>query len=179
MEPNRPDTASDWSRSAQTQEAVVPDAAADERAELLLTIEHRRDAIEAYVREKPPASGRLSTISIVSSAIAAALTAGPALGGERFTASVQDGLDLDRAPTVWRVLCFAALAVSVTAAIAANLARANDLTSRIAAAEAAGAMLHGLHTRLRFAGLSLEDAVQEYRDIVAGIPFVPELPPPG
>ena len=154
----------------------MPDAATDKRAELLATIEYRRACIEAYVREKTPASGRLSTISIVSSAIAAALTAGPALGGERFTAAAQDGLSLEKASTVWRLLCFAALVVSVTAAIAANLAKANDLTSRIASAEAAGAMLHGVHTRLRFAGLSLEDAAQEYRDIVTGIPFVPELP---
>src|SRR3712207_3710350 len=126
MEPNRPDTASDWSRSAQTQEAVVPDAAADERAELLLTIERRREAIDAYVREKTPASGRLSTISIVSSAIAAALTAGPALGGEGFTDRVQDGLDVEAGPPAWQVLCLAALVVSVIAAISANLAKAND-----------------------------------------------------
>jgi hypothetical protein len=145
------------------------------RARLLDTIGVRRTCIDAYVREKTPASTRLSTISIVSSAVAAALTAGPAFGGSTFAETVRTGLDLPHPEWVWRLLCFGALAVSVTAAIAANLNKASDLTSRIAAAEAARASLHGLATRLEFGRLPVEDAAQEYRDVVATIPFVPDV----
>jgi hypothetical protein len=144
------------------------------RARLLETIKDRRQCIDSYVREKTPASTRLSTISIVSSAVAAALTAGPAFGGSSFAKTVQAGLDLDQSESVWRLLCFGALAVSVTAAIAANLNKASDLTSRIAAAEAARATLHGLATRLEFGRLPVEDGAQEYREVLAGIPFVPD-----
>ena len=82
----------------------MTDAAVDERADLLATIEYRRACVDAYVREKTPACGRLSTISIVSSAIAAALPAGPALGGQGFTVAVQDGLGLGwRSPAMLRM----------------------------------------------------------------------------
>jgi hypothetical protein len=153
----------------------VPDSSGSARARLVVAINARRDCIDAYVREKSPASTRLSTISIVSSAIAAALTAGPAFGGPPFAEAVRNGLDLGQSSTVWRWLCFAAVAVSLTAAISANLSKANDLTSRIAAAQAAGALLDGVRTRLEFGRLPVEDAAQEYQDIVAGIPFVPEV----
>jgi hypothetical protein len=144
----------------------------DSRAGLLETIRARRGAIEAYVREQRPASTRLSTISIVSSAIAAALTAGPAFGGTRFAETVQQGVSLPHPSNVWRVLCLGALVVSITAAVSAQLNKANDLSTRIGAAEAAGVMLEGLRTRLEYGRLSVKDGAEEYQDIVAGIPFV-------
>jgi hypothetical protein len=51
------------------------------REGLLNTIRILEERIASYVKEKRPASTRLSTISIVSSCIAAALTIGPAAGG--------------------------------------------------------------------------------------------------
>ncbi|SFT86104.1 hypothetical protein SAMN05660657_03540 [Geodermatophilus amargosae] len=146
----------------------------DTRTGLLETIRDRRAAIEVYVREKEPASRRLLTISIVSSALAAALTAGPAFGGEPFAETVRAGLSLDRPSKVWGLLCLGALVVSVTAAVSAQLDKSHDLRSRIGAAEAAGVMLDGLRTRLEFGGMSIPDAAQEYQDILAGIPFVHE-----
>jgi hypothetical protein len=152
----------------------MPEPTEDTRARLLDTIQTRRAGIDRYVQEKTPASTRLSTISIVSSALAAALTAGPALGGEPFAQTVQTGLGLGGPDAVWRSLCFGALAVSVTAAISANLSKANDLMSRIAAAEAAGGLLEKMQRRLEYGELTVEQAVREYGDVVAGIPFVPE-----
>ncbi|RFU19188.1 hypothetical protein [Geodermatophilus marinus] len=145
----------------------------DSRAGLVETIRARRGAIDAYVREQRPASNRLSTVSIVSSAIAAALTAGPAFGGTRFADTVQQGLSLPQPSRVWQVLCLGAVVVSITAAVSAQLNRANDLSARIGAAEAAGVMLEGLRTRLEYGGLSVKSGAEEYQDIVAGIPFVP------
>jgi len=154
---------------------LVADEGEGSPTRLLDMIEHRRRCVDAYVRQKSPASTRLSTISIVSSAVAAALTAGPALGGGSFAETTSEGLGWDTSEPVWRLLCLGALAVSVTAAISANLNKASDLTSRIAAAEAARAALHGLATRLEFGRLPVEDAALEYRDVLAGIPFVPDM----
>ncbi len=151
-----------------------PDLPDDTRAGLLGTIRSRRVAVETYVRHKQPASTRLSTIAIISSALAAALTAGPAFGGESFAETVQAGLSLDRPSRVWGLLCLGALVVSVTAAVSVQMDKSNDLRSRIGAAEAAGVMLDGLRTRLEFGRMSTEDAAQEYQDILAGIPFVHE-----
>jgi hypothetical protein len=160
----------------------VPDAAGSQRAQLLKTIEDRRACIDAYLQEEAPRSKRLTNITIVSGALAAALTAGPAFGGAPFTEDVQQGLSLEEPQTVWRGLCFAALAVSLAAVISTNLSRARDLPAHIAGAEAADAMLHRLQTRLNTsdpsaaeAAREVEEAAKEYGDIVAGIPFVRDL----
>ncbi|GAB3307780.1 hypothetical protein GCM10027451_16120 [Geodermatophilus aquaeductus] len=153
---------------------LEPAEAPDPRAGLLDTIRARRVGIETYVRRKAPVSRRLSTVSIVSSAVIAALTAGPALGGPSFAERVQQGLSLDASRTVWQGLCFAALVVSMTAAVSAHLEKTSDLRARVGAAEAAGVMLAGLQARLEYGGLAIQEAAQEYRDILAGIPFVPE-----
>jgi hypothetical protein len=154
---------------------LEPTDAPDPRAGLLDTIRAKRAGIEAFVREKAPVSRRLSTVSIVSSSLIAALTAGPALGGPGFAERVQEGLSLDASETVWEVLCLGALVVSMTAAVSAHLEKTSDLKARIGAAEAAGAMLAGLQARLEYGRLAVKEATQEYRDILAGIPFVPDV----
>ena len=149
--------------------------APDLRAGLLDTIRARRAGIEAYVRRKAPVSRRLSTVSILSSAVIVALMAGPALGGPTFAERVQEGLSLGTTQPVWQVLCFAALVVSMTAAVSAHLEKTSDLRARVGAAEAAGVMLAGLQARLEYGGLAVQEDAQEYRDVLAGIPFVPEV----
>ncbi|TYP89003.1 hypothetical protein BD833_103159 [Blastococcus xanthinilyticus] len=144
------------------------------RAGLLDTIRARRADIEAYVRRTAPVSRRLSTVSIASSAVVAGLTAGPALGGPTFAERVQQGLSLDASQTVWQVLCLGALVVSMTAAVSAHLEKTSDLKSRVGAAQAAGAMLAGLQARLEYGGLAVEEAAQDYQNILAGVSFVPE-----
>ena len=57
----------------------------DLRQELLGQITHRRASIDEWLRANRPRSSRLSTVSIISSALAAVFVAGPALGGEPLT----------------------------------------------------------------------------------------------
>jgi hypothetical protein len=52
---------------------------------LLAKIEDERVQIESYLRRARPRHARLTVITLVSTALAAALTAGPALGGQDFT----------------------------------------------------------------------------------------------
>lgn len=146
----------------------------DERQEMLGRIRARRASINAYLRDKRPRSHRLANISIVSSTVAAALTAGPAVGGLTFVQAVQKALSLPQSSIVWRALCFATVVVSVVAAIFANLCKSNDLTVRIGAAEACGTDLEGLQELLEFGQLSVRDVITIYRQLVTKIPFIEE-----
>lgn len=65
------------------------DESSKNRQELLRRIEVQRENIENFVRRVRPRSVRLANISIISSAIAAVLTAGPAFGGLSFAGAVQ------------------------------------------------------------------------------------------
>ena len=142
------------------------------RARLLKEIETRRRGIEQYLDAKRPVSNRLTTISVISSCVAAALAAGPAVGGSGFADTVQNGLPIVQSSSVWRLLCFAAVAASIAAAISANLSKSSDLAERVAAAEAANSLLDGLRARMRFSRLPVAEAAQQYQEIIARIPWV-------
>jgi len=145
-----------------------------QRRHLLATIDDRRSSIERYLQEARPRGRRLVTVAAVSSAIAAALTAGPAFGGQTFTSTVADGLALPSQALVWRALCFFALAASLIAAIATNLARTQDPERRIAGAEAANVELEGLRTRVEFGKVTVDDAAEQYEESIKRIPWVDE-----
>ena len=133
------------------------------RARLLEEIETRRRGIEQYLDAKRPVSNRLTTISVISSCVAAALAAGPAVGGNGFADTVQNGLPIGQSSTVWRLLCFAAVAASIAAAISANLSKSSDLAERVAAAEAANSLLDGLRARMRFSRLPVAEVLGSTR----------------
>ena len=145
------------------------------RARLLGAIDARRRGIGHYLATTRPVNRRLTTISIVSSCLAAALAAGPAVGGADLAETVRNGLGLGQSEGVWRLLCLAAVVASVTAAISANLSRSSDLTARIAAVEAANSLLEGLRTRVRFSRLPVADAAQQYQEIITRVPWVSEV----
>lgn len=150
---------------------------ADMRQELLDQIAHRRASIDEWLRANRPRSGRLSTVSIVSSALAAVFVAGPAVGGEQFTGGAAEALSLDTSTPVWRFLCLLGLIASVVSAIATNLHKSQDLAARITAAESCDADLEGLETLLRFGQISIEEAVDLYKGYVTRIPHVDEPAP--
>lgn len=145
--------------------------------ELLDRIARRRASIDAFLRRTRPWSNRLSNVSIVSSALAAVMTAGPAFGGETFAESVQAALSLSSNSTVWRTLCLVALVVSVVAAISTNLVKSQNATGRVSAAETCGGELEGLQTLVQFGQVPVDDAVRLYHQYVSKIPFVDETAP--
>jgi hypothetical protein len=144
------------------------------RQELLRQIRARRTSINTYVQEKRPRGHRLANISIISSAIAAALTAGPAAGGTTFAEAVRKGLSLSHSSIVWQALCLAAATMSIVAVISANLSKSNDLTALIGAAEACNAELGGLGRLVQFSELPVKDAAAIFALLVAKIPGVEE-----
>jgi hypothetical protein len=150
----------------------------DSRRELLELIRARRANIGAYVRETDRNGDRLTNLSIVCSAIVTALTAGPALGGARFTDVTADLFGIADNSLVWRGLCFLAMILSIVAAVATNLYKSHDVATRLAKAEACNVALEGLETQLEFGRLSLAEAVKQYQQYVAEIPFVHEQSAP-
>lgn len=149
----------------------------EHRRDLLLRIETRRAGVQTFLRENRPRLRRRANITIVLTSLSAAFTAGPALGGESFADSVQNGLGLATESVVWRVLCLLALVVSIGAAVMANLAKSQDADARLSTAEAAGAELEGLATLLHFGHLSVDDGVKLYQQYTVKIPFVQDLVP--
>jgi hypothetical protein len=145
-----------------------------EWSNLLKRIKNRRKTIQTYLSSARPRAERLTYVSIISSALAAALTAGPALGGPRFTSEAVKAFGLNGAPDVWRPLCLLAMVVSVIAAISANLSKSRNAEARIIDAEVCQAELEGLQTLVEFQQVSMEDAVKLFQQHIKRIAFVPD-----
>lgn len=139
-------------------------------------IKDRRRSLDAYLRSARPRAERLTYVSVISSALAAALTAGPALGGTKFATQTADAVGLEHSSTVWQTLCLLAMVVSVVAAISANLSKSKNAEGRIVAAEACSAELEGLQALVEFQQVAFDEAVKLYQHYVATIPFVAETP---
>jgi hypothetical protein len=144
------------------------------RDDLLARITARRSDVRAYLRDNRPRLRRRANLTIVLSALAALFTAGPAVGGETFSQSVQHNLGLSSDSLVWRVLCLAALVVSIASAVLTNMGKSDDAAGRLGTAEAANAELEGLTTLLEFGQLPVEEAVKLYQQYTVKIPFVEE-----
>jgi hypothetical protein len=148
----------------------------DLRRDLLWRIDARRASVQAFLRDHRPRTRRLATITVVLSSMAAVFTAGPALGGEPFSQSVQNTLGLASDSYVWRTLCLLALLVSVGAAVLTNIGKSNNDMAKLSSAEAANSELEGLSSLLHFGQLSVEDGVKLYQQYTVKIPFVDDQP---
>lgn len=149
----------------------------DLRQDLLGRIEVRRTAVEGFLRQNRPTVRRRTNVTIMLSSLAAVFTAGPALGGKTFAQGVQNVLGLADPSYVWRLLCLAAMLVSVGAAVMANLAKAHEeAAGRLSTAEAAKAELEGLAGLLEYGEMPPEDAVKLFHQYSVKIPFVDDGP---
>lgn len=151
------------------------DESADTRQRLSDRIDQKQQAIRTYIGRERPRRNRLSNISIVGSALAAMLTAGPAVGGTGFTEAIQGIFNLQEDSVVWRFLCLAAVILSVAAALATNFANSRALGEKVSAAESANAQLEGLQLSLNFGNLAVPDALKLYQQAVAPVAFVDEV----
>lgn len=149
---------------------------AELRRDLAARIEGRRASIAVFLHDVRPRRNRLANISIVSSAMAAVFVAGPAAGGPDFTKEIQQALSLGDPSVVWRLLCLAAVVVSLVSVISTNLGKSQDLAARVSTAEVCNAELEALLTSVQFGHLSLEDAIELYHQYVVKVPFVDETP---
>jgi hypothetical protein len=149
------------------------------RAELLGRIASRRASVLTYLTEQQPRFRRRANVTIVLTTLAAISTAGPAVGGESFAGGVQRALGLPSDSSVWRVLCFVALVVSVGAAVLTNLDKSRNNAAQLATVEATAGELEGLGVLLEFGDLSVQDAVKLFHQYTSKVAFVPGGPVPG
>ena len=96
----------------------MPNPASSE--DLVRLIQQKRTQVEAFLATARPRKRRLLNTTIVGGSLAAALTAGPAVGGQSFTVWLTGVLGLT-SPS-WRILCGAASICSVLATVATYLA---------------------------------------------------------
>ncbi len=154
----------------------MDEGSADVRRDLLARIAAKRAGVQAHLREHRPRTRRRANATIVLSSLAAVFTAGPAVGGERFAGGVADSLGLDSNSIVWRVLCLAAVLVSLAAAILTNLGKSQDDAVKLSTAEAVDGELEGLSLLLEFGHLPIEDAVKLYQQYTAKAGFIDDVP---
>lgn len=133
---------------------------ATDKAALVSRIRAKRQQISDYVKKAAPRHSRLITCSIISGALAAALTAGPGVGGAGFidaaTGVVKFGIP------IWQVLCFAATVLSVAAVIANGMLKSSDYASKIANANRCDAKLEGIEIMLEFGQLDVSEATKQF-----------------
>jgi hypothetical protein len=149
----------------------------DNMQQLVKRIKARRRTIDAFLKRARPRADRLTLVSIVSSAVAAALTAAPALGGKDFITLAVGSVNAKEAADVWQPLCLLAMIASIVAAISANLSKSKNAEARILNAEVCNAELDALQAAVEFQQIQLEDAVKQYQKHIAKIPFVAEQTP--
>jgi hypothetical protein len=149
----------------------------DDEQRLMAKIADQIGRIEAFLRRARPRHARLTVVTIVSAALAATLTAGPALGGNTFTEWASETFNVTDASGVWRPLCLLAMVVSVIAAICASLNQVSKTESRIASAEACRTELACLQTLIEFRQVALTEALKLYQQHLTRVPFLDQPGP--
>jgi MFS family permease len=140
--------------------------------ELLSRIRKKRGDLEAFLSSAQPRKRRLLNTTIVGGSLAAALTAGPAVGGPSFTAFLTGALGLT-SPS-WRLLCAAASVSSIAATVATQLLKSNHVEENVARAQGCRAKLEVLDLGLAMGQIDAKQAAAEYLKCVEDSAFLTE-----
>lgn len=142
----------------------------NESEALLEKIKTRRRQVAEYLDKNEPRQTRLITFSIVAGALAAALTAGPGVGGNGFIDAAKGVVSLG--VPVWQALCLLATLFSVVVVIANGMLKSNDLISKISQARGCDAKLEGLEIMLSLNQIELKQAASLYTQYLTEISHV-------
>lgn len=142
----------------------------DDQKILLRKIREKRTELASYLVRAEPRNTKLINTSIVFGALAAALTAGPGVGGDGFISSVKDVVSFGI--PVWQMLCLVATILSVTVVIVNGMMKSHSLTSKIAAARTCDAKLEGLETMLELDQVDLQQATQVYTQCLTEVSHI-------
>jgi MFS family permease len=138
--------------------------------DLLETVRQKRRQVNAFLAAAVPRKRRLMNITIVAGALAAALTAAPAAGGQPFTAWMTSAMGLT-SPS-WRLLCGAASIFSIMATVATQLLKSNSLEERITRAQSCRAKLEVLEIGIAAGQVDTARATAEYLQCVQETAFI-------
>jgi MFS family permease len=139
-------------------------------ADLLTTVRQKRQKLDVFLATAVPRKRRLMNITIVAGALAAALTAAPAAGGQPFTTWMTAAMGLT-SPS-WRFLCGAASIFSIMATLATQLLKSNNLEERITRAQGCRAKLEVLEIGIASGQLDTARATAEYLQCVQDAAFI-------
>jgi MFS family permease len=140
--------------------------------DLLSRIRKKRGDLDAFLSSAQPRKRRLLNTTIVGGSLAAALTAGPAVGGPSFTAFLTGALGLT-SPS-WRLLCAAASVSSIAATVATQLLKSNHVEENVARAQGCRAKLEVLDLGLAMGQIDAKQAAAEYLKCVEDSAFLTE-----
>jgi MFS family permease len=140
--------------------------------DLLSRIRKKRGDLDAFLSSAQPRKRRLLNTTIVGGSLAAALTAGPAVGGPSFTAFLTGALGLT-SPS-WRLLCAAASVSSIAATVATQLLKSNHVEENVARAQGCRAKLEVLDLGLAMGQIDARQAAAEYLKCVEDSAFLTE-----
>ena len=144
----------------------------DLQQKLLEMIKAKRTSTASYASALGSRTNRLTNISIVCAALTAVMTAGPALGRDKFTALIT-GIITVPDSAVWGVLCLLAMVLSVVAAIVNNMNRSQDVVTRLAKAQTATLLFDKLIVSIEMKQITGADATKLYEEYLADISFIP------
>jgi hypothetical protein len=137
---------------------------------ILASIKAKREEIDAYLKKTEPRHMRLVNGSIVCGALAAALTAGPGIGGSGFIEFAKTVVTFG--VPVWQALCLAATVLSVVVVIANGKMKAHDLTTKITAARGCNSKLEGLQLMLETGQMDVERAASLYTQYITEVSHI-------
>lgn len=138
--------------------------------DILGRIRDKRAEVERFLATAVPRKRRLLNTTIVGGSLAAALTAGPAVGGAPFTAWLTMALGLT-SPS-WRLLCGAASMASIMATVATQVLKSNNLEQNIGRAQTARARLEVLETGVTLGQFDTRQAATEFLKCVEDAAFL-------
>ena len=138
--------------------------------DILGRIRAKRAEVDRFLATPVPRKRRLLNTTIVGGSLAAALTAGPAVGGQPFTAWLTMSLGLT-SPS-WRLLCGAASVASILATVATQVLKSNNLEQNIGRAQSARAKLEVLETSVTLGQLDPRQAATEFLKCVEDAAFL-------
>jgi MFS family permease len=138
--------------------------------DLLARIRQKRGELDAFLSSAQPRKRRLLNTTIVGGSLAAAFTAGPAVGGPSFTAFLTSTLGLT-SPS-WRLLCAAASVSSIAATVATQLLKSNHVEEHVTRAQGCRAKLEVLDLGLTMGQIDAKQAAAEYLKCVEDSAFL-------
>jgi hypothetical protein len=143
----------------------------DARIALRERIISRRDEVHAFIVAEAPRKQRLLNTTIVGGSLSAALNAGPAIGGQPFTAWLTSSFSLTS--PAWQLLCGAAAVCAISATVATQLLKSRNVEERLAKAESSRAKLDVLDVGLTTGHIDVAQATEEFLRCLEDTAFLP------
>jgi hypothetical protein len=139
---------------------------------LLEAIRAKHEAVNAYLHTAGARQRRLVTVGIIASAVAATLTAAPALGGKTLSDWLVEVTQM-KTPA-WQLLCGVAALCSLTTVIVTQMAKSHGLEEHLAKAHDQKARLEWLEISLSTGMIGDAEAAAELRTSLDALSFLDE-----